>query len=74
MAKDYYQILGVPRDADENALKRAYRKVGLPCNLLQPSGLGNQMHHLHEVTHGAPHMYRTQLLCRVQDLHQCCTA
>ena len=28
MAKDYYEILGVPRDADENALKRAYRKVG----------------------------------------------
>jgi curved DNA-binding protein len=25
--KDYYQILGVPRDADEKAIKRAYRKL-----------------------------------------------
>lgn len=25
--KDYYQILGVPRDADEKTIKRAYRKL-----------------------------------------------
>lgn len=25
--KDYYQILGVPRDADEKALKKAYRRL-----------------------------------------------
>lgn len=25
--KDYYKILGVPRDADEKAIKRAYRKL-----------------------------------------------
>lgn len=27
MATDYYEILGVPRDADENAIKRAYRQL-----------------------------------------------
>src|SRR5204863_7071066 len=27
MAKDYYQILGVPRKADEKEIKSAYRKL-----------------------------------------------
>lgn len=27
MAKDYYQILGVPRDADEKSIKKAYRAL-----------------------------------------------
>jgi DnaJ-class molecular chaperone len=26
MGKDYYHVLGVPRDADEVTLKKAYRK------------------------------------------------
>lgn len=26
MGADYYQVLGVPRDADEAAMKKAYRK------------------------------------------------
>ncbi len=25
--RDYYEVLGVPRDADENAIKSAYRKL-----------------------------------------------
>jgi curved DNA-binding protein CbpA len=29
MGKDYYQILGVPKDADEDALKKAYRKLAV---------------------------------------------
>lgn len=29
MARDYYQILGVERDVDEDALKRAYKKAAL---------------------------------------------
>eukprot|EP00999_Lentomonas_sp_LEN2_P002241 NODE_353_length_1603_cov_14.495935_g321_i0.p1 GENE.NODE_353_length_1603_cov_14.495935_g321_i0~~NODE_353_length_1603_cov_14.495935_g321_i0.p1 ORF type:complete len:344 (+),score=73.40 NODE_353_length_1603_cov_14.495935_g321_i0:89-1120(+) len=29
MGKDYYQILGVAKDADEDAIKKAYRKLAL---------------------------------------------
>ena len=29
MGKDYYSILGVSRDADEDTLKKAYRKLAL---------------------------------------------
>jgi len=27
--RDYYQVLGVPRDADEDAIKKAYRKLAM---------------------------------------------
>ena len=27
---DYYEVLGVPRDADETQIKKAYRKLGYP--------------------------------------------
>eukprot|EP01047_Picozoa_sp_COSAG01_P134947 COSAG01_NODE_65142_length_274_cov_0.594286_1_plen_47_part_01 len=38
---NYYKVLGVPRDADENAIKKAYRKGALkwrvpPTLLLRP--------------------------------------
>jgi DnaJ family protein B protein 4 len=29
MGKDYYKILGVGKDADDEALKKAYRKLAL---------------------------------------------
>ena len=29
MAKDYYQILGVPRNATEGQIKKAYRKLAM---------------------------------------------
>ncbi len=29
MGKDYYAILGVPKDADEDTLKKAYRKLAV---------------------------------------------
>lgn len=29
MGKDYYAILGVPKNADDDAIKKAYRKQGL---------------------------------------------
>ena len=29
MGVDYYQLLGVPRDADEDTLKKAYRKLAM---------------------------------------------
>ena len=28
-SSDYYAVLGVPRDADEKTLKRAYRKLSM---------------------------------------------
>ena len=30
--RDYYEILGVPRDADEAALKSAFRKKAMQCH------------------------------------------
>ena len=29
LGQDYYDVLGVPRDADEGTIKRAYRKLSL---------------------------------------------
>ena len=29
MGKDYYKILDIPRNADEDAIKKAYRKMAL---------------------------------------------
>jgi curved DNA-binding protein CbpA len=28
-SEDFYEVLGVPRDADENTIKKAYRKLSL---------------------------------------------
>jgi molecular chaperone DnaJ len=32
MATDYYEMLGVPRNADERAIKAAYRKLAMDCH------------------------------------------
>ncbi len=35
MGVDYYSILGVPKDADEDALKKAYKKLAMCARILQ---------------------------------------
>jgi len=32
MAKDYYSILGVPKNATEDDIKKAYRKLAMPVS------------------------------------------
>ncbi|MBF0170430.1 MAG: DnaJ domain-containing protein, partial [Nitrospinae bacterium] len=32
MPHDYYTLLGVPRDADKAAIKKAYRKLAKECH------------------------------------------
>ncbi len=32
MKRDYYEVLGLSRDADSDAVKRAYRKIALECH------------------------------------------
>jgi molecular chaperone DnaJ len=38
MARDYYQVLGVARDASESDIKRAYRKLAMECHPDRNSG------------------------------------
>ena len=45
--KDYYKVLGVPRDCDASALKKAYRKVREPTPRLPPAHLPD-----HRTLHG----------------------
>lgn len=40
MGKDYYAILGISRDADDDTIKKAYRKLG---NVLQPDMCASQL-------------------------------
>ena len=34
--KDYYDVLGVERGADEKAIKRAYKKLAMQYHLIEP--------------------------------------
>jgi molecular chaperone DnaJ len=45
MATDYYDLLGVPRNADEGTIKAAYRKAAMDCHPDRHGGCSNKEAH-----------------------------
>jgi molecular chaperone DnaJ len=50
MARDYYTVLGVPRDAPESEIKRAYRKLAMECHPDRTNGDKRSEERFKEVT------------------------
>jgi len=48
MSKDYYKILGVPRDADDNEIKKAYRKLAHKYHPDKKGGNENKFKEINE--------------------------
>ena len=47
---DYYELLGVPRSADERAIKAAYRKVAMDCHPDRHGGCADKEAHFKAVS------------------------
>eukprot|EP01094_Clydonella_sp_ATCC50884_P019654 TRINITY_DN38_c0_g2_i1.p1 TRINITY_DN38_c0_g2~~TRINITY_DN38_c0_g2_i1.p1 ORF type:complete len:426 (+),score=166.88 TRINITY_DN38_c0_g2_i1:26-1279(+) len=48
---DYYELLGVPRDADENTLKKAYRKLAVKFHPDKNPGNPDAVERFQEISH-----------------------
>jgi DnaJ-class molecular chaperone len=45
MATDYYELLGVPRNADDKTIKAAFRKAAMDCHPDRHGGCSNKEAH-----------------------------
>ena len=50
MATDYYELLGVPRGADDKTIKAAYRKAAMDCHPDRHGGCTDKEAHFKALT------------------------
>ncbi len=50
MATDYYELLGVPRSADDKAIKAAYRKLAMDCHPDRHGGCTDKEAHFKSIS------------------------
>jgi molecular chaperone DnaJ len=50
MATDYYELLGVPRSADEKSIKAAYRKMAMDCHPDRHGGCTDKEAHFKSIS------------------------
>src|SRR6478735_849076 len=50
MATDYYELLGVPRDADDKSIKAAYRRLAMDCHPDRHGGCTDKEAHFKSIS------------------------